>query len=749
MSLAPYRALSATMDQPVTLGYFQLTVAPPIPVATVDATKVRGVPTKISGISFSDPFGPKSLALTFPAVTMFDKLGLGDLYWLVKHADVRLTWTGPGVSWRPSPITTTWSWEGYIASFSWSNQGLAVQCKGALYQLDNYLAKPEYTTRPLPYEWAIQRQFITRPSLRVPPLRVVWPTWWTKRYDPAVIKGVTGGVPLAYQIPLGVSKGDLWTELLTRSTGTFDPVLTSYITSLLTVMYTERGRWTLDLDRGRVPYLYHQDTLNEPDLTTVVIDPAAPGVEVNLAEDWEQSLTDVYMQGLSADGISYTGMAISPDGNSTTYVPASAQRQTYPTLPSNPWFDKLVMPKEVHIQAQTGLSADDAAVVASYHRQRFAEPGITGTVDLTSDPMVNGQVVSRYLVRAGMNLTLPRLLGSAAGVTARIVDSSADLEAGKVSLTIDTKNRDALTVNEVRMRGRDALSVTRSVIAGHYTPPVPDLMYPWSYAANSGYVPGGPTYSSKRLFDGMPAGLAFPYESWTKAHPPSSPRYRNGYIRIGPASQVADDNWSTMATGTATRVGYPVKMAAAGSIRLLQIAAYDRNGAVLPIPFHFSLWYVTGTNVKSMPAIPVEQVKLFPPYKAGQRYPFWRDAWEKTLISGAIAGKNDARAWEANGEVRMYGDFYNKAGYYPGSYAEGDAPTGLLVDETQWAFNLAESPNSQANWNPYDPEKNKSNPLAGFVYAFFYADAQDVSEVYFAGRMFRVEPGTGSAASQT
>ena len=32
-----------------------------------------------------------------------------------------------------------------------------MQLKGAGLQLDNYLAKPEYTARPLPYEWAIAR----------------------------------------------------------------------------------------------------------------------------------------------------------------------------------------------------------------------------------------------------------------------------------------------------------------------------------------------------------------------------------------------------------------------------------------------------------------------------------------------------------------------------------------------------------------------------------------------------------------
>ena len=81
-------------------------------------------------------------------------------------------------------------------------------------------------------------------------------------------------------IPAGVTKGENWTGLLTRSTGSWDPALTSYIQTLLASMYTERGRWTMDLDTYRQPVMFHRDLVMVPAAGTAVIDPTAPGVKL-------------------------------------------------------------------------------------------------------------------------------------------------------------------------------------------------------------------------------------------------------------------------------------------------------------------------------------------------------------------------------------------------------------------------------------------------------------------------------------
>ena len=729
-------------------------VAYPRNLPMVDATVLRGEPTKINGYSFSDPFGPKEMSLTFPTVSIFDRLGMGDLFWLRRHTDIDIIWDSPlPPDFTPlrgtqnalkDPVVRPWHWEGYIASFDRSNDGLTVQCKGALYQLDNWLAKPEYPARAMPYEWAIARQFLNRPSLRLHPLRIIWPDWWTTVYS-AVAKAPS------YLIPAGVKSGDFWTGLLTRSTGQWDPVLTSYIQGMLTAMYTAKGRWTIDLDAYRQPVMLHRDMVPigtpAPGGTEfpITVDLADPGVKWSLSQDWEQAITTVYGAGKSLTGVEYSGMNVSADGTQTYYNPLAYLRAAWPEDDDNLWRDPDVLPKEVFLQMQQGLNEDDAAVVAQGHLDRFSDPGVTGTITLSSDPTQNGSVVPRHLIRAGQFLHLPKALGTRDGFVVHVVSTSSDLATGKTTLTVDAKFRDALTSEEVRLRGRDALSVTRMLVAGTYKPPVDDQMLPWSYELGSGYIPSNPTFNSQRLFKDMPNSVTFPWTEWTTLRPPRDPKWRSCYIRIGAASSVADNNWFVQAQENGSKCGIPIRMAQAGNIRLLQLVALDRDGNVQQVPFHISFYYVGSVNPTSMPLIPADQVKLFPPYGAGQHYPFVRDGWEAFKTDGTKQDPNVPQPVQSVGLVRMYGNFYEKAGYWPGAYSSGDRPTGLLVDESTWAFDTTTT--GDAYWDPYNVERNLTNTRSGKVYAMIYCDAQSTGEVYFVGRMFRAEPGQGGGAS--
>lgn len=740
--MSTQRAIRAAAHDVSLAGTWSIVVRPP-GKAPVDISLFRGKPTQLGSYSFSDPFGPSSLEFRVPQVSMFERRGAGDLAWAVKQADVNIVWTGDLPSSYPfghrngaGVVTPQFSWEGYLTTFGYSRDGLRVQCKGAMLQMDRYLAKPEYTARPLPYEFAIARQFVRKPALRLMPLRVVWPSWWSTVYNPVA------GAP-SWMIPAGVTKGQKWTNLLTRETGSWDPTLTSYIQTLLGSMYTDRGRFTLMLDSNRQPVLYHQDLITLPGPSVAVINPASPGLEVDLTEDWEQSVTDVYAQGTSLAGVSYSGMQVSSDGTTTAYLPAAALRQTFPTSIDNGWFDRDVMPQEVLIQAQQGLSADDAQIVGRSHLMRFSDPGVVGTITLEHDPLLNGDPISRFLIRAGMALQLPMFGGDKNGLVVHVTDSAANFDDGTVALTVDSKFRDALTVEEVRKRGRDALSISRALVAGQYQPPIPDQMMPWSYGEGSGYIPSNSVRSALPLFNGMPQFTPFPWTDWIKSRPPRDRRWANCYIRIGPASSTANNNWAVQKSPWGSNMGTPIRMGQAGTVKLLQIAAYDRDGNVLKVPFHVGFYYVGSVNVLTMPAIPVEQAAMFPPYKAGQRYPFVRDAFEALQRDGTRVGKNDPKAYESAGPVRIYGTFYNKAGYSPGSQPEGDVPTGLLIDETQWSWDLTSV--GDALWDPYSIERNYANPHAGNIYAMIYCDAQQDQEVFFAGRIFRVEPGTGGA----
>jgi hypothetical protein len=714
----------------------------------VDISWVRDVPTTVGDWSEADPFGPVSAELTFPAVTIFDHLGSGELFWLTKHVDFDIVWDGELPAGYPY---AGYAWEGFSESFQYSSGGVKVTLKGGMYQLDNYLGKPEYPPRPLPYEYAIARQWDERPDLRLGRMQIVWPAWWDTTYQP------DAKTP-SYLQPAGVGRGDKWTGLLTRRTGSWDQVLTSYIQTMLTGMYTERGRWSLEMRPGRQVFMVHRDFKHEADAQTIVIDAINPGVKIDLSEDWSQSLNVVYGQGTSLQGTGYSGMQVTNDGQATVYRPLAALRQVEPVTDANGWLESSRMRKEVQLQLTQGLEEAEARKVGQAHLMHFADPGLTGTITLSADVRLggpDGDIMPRSLIVPGMTVQLRGVFGSEFGVMLHVVSGVKSPSTGTVTLTVDSKYRDALTVDEVRVRGRDALNVTRQLIGGLYEPPIPDALVPWNYAEGSGYIPSSEKLSSQRLFEGMPNDIEFPYEEWTTNRPPRSPSFKDCYIRIGPADTVhADNNWAKnpsrdASAGAGSGYGFPIKMAQQGSIRLLQIAAYDGDGNVMAVPFHFSLYYSNGVNVQSMPRIPAEQSGLFGPVKPPgyvvnadslQHYPFHNNAWERFNANGTQRGTDVVVSVETAGLVRGWGTGSAKAGYWPGSSAAGDLPTGLLVDEGVFEFNPYTDPAAVNAINPYSTIQKA--PAAGFLYGMIYCDAQGEEPVYFAGRMFRVEPGT-------
>lgn len=734
MSLIPRRKgnrpVRARRGAAGVVGHWQIVVRP-YGLAAKDVAFFRGVPTQLGSFGFEDPFGPATLQLTFPAVTLFDKVGFGDLDWILEDADVDLVWVGPLPPGYPGG---GYRWEGYFASFDWGDNGFTVQCAGANHQHDLTLAKPEYLARPLPYEVAIARTMTGRLDLRTKPLRIEWPAWWSTRYsDPPA------GTP-TYMIPSGVKAGQNWSALVTRSTGSWDARLTGFAQSLLSSMYTERGRWTIDLDPGRQPVMRHLDLRMVPRSDDILIDAVQPGIKVRLSEDFSQSANVAHGQGSSLAGVGYSGMEVSPDGLTTTYRPLAALRQVDPVTDKNGWFQRGRFRREVLLQLQPGLDETDARKVAVSHLTRFGNPGYVGSIELESDPTVNGVSFPHFLVRAGFTVRVPRLFGNPEGVLLHVTKSDHDPASRKTTLTVDSRYRDMLTVDEVRLRTRDALTVTRLLVAGGYQPPIPDQLLPWDYAGGSGYVPSGAQLSSKRLFDGMPAGIPFPWTDWTRARPPRSASWKSCYIRLGPATGNANDNWTSVSDKSGSKLGIPIKMSQAGTIRLLQVAAYDKDGNVLPVSFHLSLYYSRGVNYTSMPSMPTEFEGKFPPYQGGQHFPFFPAAWETYKDDGTQQNPASANAVETSGLIRAWGSNYEKAGHWPGSSASGDPATGLLVDETTWSFDTT---HFDSTFDPFSPTKNKANPLAGQVYAMLWCDMQKQQEVFFAGRMFRVEPGTG------
>lgn len=155
-------------------GHFRIFAQPP-GGKRVDITMFRGAPTQINSISTTDPFGDATAQLSFPQISGFDRPGQGDLSWMVP-------WVGIDIVWYSEGAPTTWVWEGFQVSEDFGQSGYSIALKGALYELDNYLAAPWYPQYPVPYELLIRGAFDPKGhvGLRTNPLTISWPKGWDK-----------------------------------------------------------------------------------------------------------------------------------------------------------------------------------------------------------------------------------------------------------------------------------------------------------------------------------------------------------------------------------------------------------------------------------------------------------------------------------------------------------------------------------------------------------------------------------------
>jgi len=765
----------------------------------VDISTVRGAPTQVSSVTTTDPFGPATASLTFPAVTILDSVGTGDLDWMVPEYDVDIVWVNADPTWG-TVGAARYTWEGYFTSYEYESggdgSGLTVTCRGALFQMDNYLAKPEYPYRPLPYEVAIRQAFLDpavnhtqlRPDTRLADPTTVasaFPSGWTKTFLSANYDATNA----PWSVPEGVADNDKWTGLLTRQTGNFEPMLSGYIQGLLSNMQfsvadsstTPTGQFTLLLDSGRVPSLKFRPFLTSASQTplagesVLTVDLTWPGVTMQATQDYSQRASVVYTQGTAKNGEVYSGMEVSSDGDITTYKPSAYLAAVHPPYVYNTYLNKNVMRKEIKVDFGEGLTPRQAQSAAAAYIRRFVDPGVSGSITLTTDPLTQaGRPFPRWIIQAGSTLLVKGLFG---GDVLMHVTAASVSEDGTVSLTVDSKYRDQLTVDQVRLRGRDSLKPMRSISTnGTYAPKVEDLLYPWSYATGAGVIPewrsreinnglffqNPITYasSSKSIFEratkeltdhpgtwgftGSPSQVSFPWTAYTNIFPPSS--YPRFYAKVQAKQTNANYNWAqenwvdgdTFAQNYARWAGgpgqtYRVKLAAKGNIRLIQIAAYNADGTVKQVPFHVSIYNASGMTPAAMPMIPAGA--KFPngvSYATGQHYPFFAEAWERINPNGTTP-TNTQQLVAADGGTFLagWGTYYERGGYWPGSSANGDAATGLLQDEIgfSWDFTTAAG--------RVDPQKSFSQQQSADVWAYVMIYCESTTPTYFLGRLWQ------------
>lgn len=681
-----------------------------------DVTDFRGMPTRIDNYSFTDPFSDSLAQLTFPQVSGYDDLAGPDVgSWMTDESSVDIYWV-PAIAGSEivDPVTNLLArtygtpqivWEGFVASFAIDQTSngsqLVVQCTGALLQLDRYLSKPAFPPRPVTYESMIAKEFSPerRPNLRTKPLLIRWPDAWAKK--------MPAGTPNMYT-PLGAAVGERITGYSSRDTGTWDRSLTGFMQSLLAVMFTQEDsgvtpgdQWTIRKEDGRQPVLEVRSRFRQPDFEVWF---GQVGVSFSdLTHDSTQKANVYYGEGVSLDGTNWRNAVISDDGSNTDYAPLAWSPTVYPST-DNPAFDKSRMVYETYQRFGSGFDQSAAINTSRKQLSRDLDPGWVGGMTLKIDP---SDTLSRWQVRAGMTVLVKGFIGTGeTGLSFHIAEAVHSPEEGSVTLKIDTKYRDLLTLEEVIARTRDPLTPSKQLQVNRRQVLVEDIIAPWDYTAGSGYMPK----ASVALFRHNAVSHVYPYAALAKAYPPK--HYPQYYVRVKGQTASPNGRWAI----------FPVLTSQKGTIRRTEIHAFDINGNLLAARFHLSLYY-TNITVSAMPM------------SGGQHSPFFPGAFESTQPNGQPWPAGNFLAPDPS-IVIGWGNNDQPAGYSPGSFSNGNPVTGSLVDEASWSFDNINNPNFNKNARP-----GQRLPASAItLYAAVYSDYPD--NVYFVGRLYRQEPGT-------
>lgn len=636
-------------------GAIQVVVTPSGGEPT-DVTYLRDVPIASLSWTSTDPFGDATAQMSFDQLTALDDLGVGDLDWLQDWAlvDIYLVPDGGGAK--------TKLWEGMIASYEVSGTGdgssVSITCIGALYQLDLYVRAPAYEATALPYDDLIRHQFKheARANLKTKELRIDFPAWWSTTDD----------------------NGDNVTGFTTKYSGDWGRPLTGYIQDLLSTMITEGGfQWTLTNEAGRQPVLQLRDR------TTVNWTVAAmqPGMEIDATRDLSQTFNVIYGSGTDEAGTEWRNAVIT--SSRTGYEPLAYDERIHPQADRNPDFLPDLTRIEQYMNFGAGMTQADGTKAAQRILQREREPGWTGTISLKSDP----EEGSKFEIKAGDNILVKYFMGSGEdGMMFHIASAEVDYEGGTISLTVDTRGRDLLTLEQALQRYRESKNPARLLRINRESQNFDDVKSPWDYSAGSGFIPPGSTGFDFEDY-------LYPWEDMVAATPPKQDPSK--YVHVRASSSSAQDRWTFLEIPASTRA----------NIASSQFICVDEDGNLKKIPFHVSI-YTYEVSYYMMPMDP----------DTGIRTAFTANAFR---VPTADNGVQDIESGPVEALVVGWGDGDQKAGYWPGLESESDPVSGMLRDDGTWFFEQ-------------DPTLGPGPTL----WVAFYCDQQD-EDVYFLGRLYK------------
>lgn len=808
-----------------------------------DITFFRNAPIKIQSWEMTDPFRDATAAILLPQCTGFDapwsdmvnETGPTDTWFLRGNVNVDIyiypcstTQEVEGEQMVYHPLTGKktlyvheWNqgpvWEGFTFSADPSGDGWLLNCQGALYQLDRYYAKPIYPLRPKPIEEMIRRYFDPRRrGLRTKPL---WfdTAGYTKVYTDEDQSTFEAQGPR--YVPTDIAIGQSWTGYLTRNTGSWSKVLTGYIAQQLGMMVLDESwgedittgdQWTITKAAGRVPMMTIRRYKKQ---ATVVAWYGQQGVKPRITQDANQAFNVQFLMGKGQDGTNWTNQ-VYPLGNKggTTFA---AQEPAYPEAGPDSLYvgggyqgvdadgniinndlltnydgyyadrerakDQWVT--ENYFQLPDGISQQEGDKIAEGWVNKNSKPGWSGDILIQCDLLTpDGDFYSKYWLQPGDVIVLKGFQGcweETEGINrfhiARVVVSGTD-----VTITVDTRFRDLLSIEQGRAQGRDSLTPINALRVGQRTAMIEDLAAPWDNTNGSGIIPRS---SKGPIFNGT-----FPYTDKTEAHKPKnifrapykgpggSPDYSatsaNSYIDSANKLAASTINANTPAlyvpicagaNDPNLRWGFlnDILFSNQGTISRTEFQAYDRDGNIAPVEMHVSFYYKTDIDRGSMPmeydadlnpdsAHNALTPNAFQPLDPETNRP-WNNPDQYTGGPSMVTG------WGWGGRP---------GGYSPGEETGALAvPTGAIIDNSPWPYDMTNNGDYRNEGAHSDDTPSKSALSLGVaIYCQLVPEVNMTSEkltalgfasyseyraayrwVYVRGRCYRaVSIGTGS-----
>lgn len=385
-------------------------------VNDVDVTYFRGAPAQVSEWGSQEPFGDDTAVVKVPAVSPFEQLGTGALTWLRDFPNVTVNLIRPDGSKKPL-------FEGLGPSIDdRGGMGVGLELVGALFQLNDYLKPPAFldTVRDI--------------GLRIRDVIK----------ERAIDRGYRGNYPSV-----------VLTGLYTRLPGAWTPLL-DYIQDMLSqATYADGSAWTVKMRRPRTFSLEMKDT------TTVhwTMWCGQPGVTFDLKRDGGAAPNVIYGEGVDpADNCRWRNSRY-PNPNDPIgawIMPLSIDPRVEPYLYNADGeitgANVLHQPNRRRVEKYENfgerVSKTQGIESAENERLRDQDPGWFGTVTLTADP----QEGSRFEIVAGQNYLLRGHRGE--DRLLHIAKVRVNF-GGAVTLTVDEKARDAITVAAAMSRARD------------------------------------------------------------------------------------------------------------------------------------------------------------------------------------------------------------------------------------------------------------------------------------------------------